>query len=211
MLVGIIHWWPTPVGVSGLLVHVSYLRGHFTHEIESLWRDHFKLSDRWKKVELVQVRSNYTWGTNRVCECKMDVKSTCRRMDHVSWVTWTMFKNHLLEVGLTQNRETVALRMLTNCWFILSYHVWRPACLEIHWNSIWLRAQSHMTLKYTRGGVTTLHDFLEVSWDSLWTLSFGLPQLTGYSSWLMCEVALTDLEVTKSVVAPGSNNQQTVY
>jgi hypothetical protein len=24
-------------------------------------------------------------------------------------VTWTIFKNHLLEVGLTQNRETMAL------------------------------------------------------------------------------------------------------
>ena len=28
-------------------------------------------------------------------------------------VTWTILKNHLLEVGLTQNRETKALRMLT--------------------------------------------------------------------------------------------------
>ena len=28
-------------------------------------------------------------------------------------VTWTTFKNHLLEVGLTQNRETMALRTLT--------------------------------------------------------------------------------------------------
>jgi hypothetical protein len=29
-------------------------------------------------------------------------------------VTWTIFKNHLLEVGLTQNhRETMALQMLT--------------------------------------------------------------------------------------------------
>jgi hypothetical protein len=28
-------------------------------------------------------------------------------------VTWTIFKNKLLEVGLTQNRETMALRTLT--------------------------------------------------------------------------------------------------
>ena len=28
-------------------------------------------------------------------------------------VTWTITKNHLLEVGLTQNRETMALRTLT--------------------------------------------------------------------------------------------------
>jgi hypothetical protein len=29
-------------------------------------------------------------------------------------VTWTIFQIHLLEVGLTQNWETMALRMLTN-------------------------------------------------------------------------------------------------
>jgi hypothetical protein len=28
-------------------------------------------------------------------------------------VTWIFFKNHLLEVGLAQNRETMALRTLT--------------------------------------------------------------------------------------------------
>jgi hypothetical protein len=28
-------------------------------------------------------------------------------------VTWIIFKNHLLEVGLTQNQETMALRTLT--------------------------------------------------------------------------------------------------
>jgi hypothetical protein len=28
-------------------------------------------------------------------------------------VTWTVFQNHLLEVDLTQNRETMALRTLT--------------------------------------------------------------------------------------------------
>ena len=28
-------------------------------------------------------------------------------------VAWTIFQNHLLEVDLTQNQETMALRMLT--------------------------------------------------------------------------------------------------
>ena len=28
-------------------------------------------------------------------------------------VTCTIFRNHLLKVGVTQNRETIALRMLT--------------------------------------------------------------------------------------------------
>ena len=31
---------------------------------------------------------------------------------------------------------------------------------------------------------------LEVCWDGLWTLSFGLSQFRGHGSWLVCEVAL---------------------
>ena len=44
---------------------------------------------------------------------------------------------------------------------------------------------------------TTLEDpqpnymILEVLWDGLWTLSFGLPQFHGHSSWLMCEVIMS--------------------
>jgi hypothetical protein len=34
-------------------------------------------------------------------------------MDHVSWSLGLFSKNLLLEVGLTQNRETKALRTLT--------------------------------------------------------------------------------------------------
>ena len=34
-------------------------------------------------------------------------------MDHVFMVTWTNFENHLLEVGLTQNQDIMALRPLT--------------------------------------------------------------------------------------------------
>jgi hypothetical protein len=32
---------------------------------------------------------------------------------------------------------------------------------------------------------------LEVSWDNLWTLSFGFSQFHGHGSWLVCEVALS--------------------
>jgi hypothetical protein len=46
-----------------------------------------------------------------------------------------------------------------NHWFIIFYHVWGPAWIEIHWNSIWLRARSRMTSAYTCGSMTTLHDF----------------------------------------------------
>ena len=31
---------------------------------------------------------------------------------------------------------------------------------------------------------------LEVCWDGLWTLSFGLSNFHGHGSWLVCEVAL---------------------
>jgi hypothetical protein len=31
---------------------------------------------------------------------------------------------------------------------------------------------------------------LEVCWDNLWTLTFGLAQFHGHGSWLVCEMAL---------------------
>ena len=46
-----------------------------------------------------------------------------------------------------------------NRWFILFYHAWGPAWIEIYWNGIWLRARPHMASQYTWGPVTTLHDF----------------------------------------------------
>ena len=69
-----------------------------------------------------------------------------------------------------------------NRWFILFYHVWGPAWIEIHWNSIWLRARSHMTSHYTRGSVTTLHDFGDVCWDAplatfFWALTISWSRL----------------------------------
>ena len=69
--------------------------------------------------------------------------------------------NHLLEVGLTQNWETMALRMLTIVdllYIILYYHI----IMLIHWNNICLRARSYTTSHYTWGSVTTLHDFKDV-------------------------------------------------
>jgi hypothetical protein len=67
-----------------------------------------------------------------------------------------------------------------NRWLILFYHVWRPAWIEIPWNDIWLRAQSHMT---------SLLEFEGILWLSLDTF-FGLSQFHGHGSWLVFEVAL---------------------
>ena len=89
-------------------------------------------------------------------------------------VTWTVFENCLLEVGLTQNREIIALQTLTTVWFILFYHVWGPAWIETHCNSIWLRARSHMTSHYPWGSVTTLHKFGGVWGQPLDTFSWAL-------------------------------------
>ena len=55
-----------------------------------------------------------------------------------------------------------------------------------------LRARSHMASHYTRGSMTTHYMILEVSWDGIWTLSFGFSQFHGHGSWFMCEVALTE-------------------
>ena len=60
--------------------------------------------------------SHYAWGTNGVCECQMDgnvyMDSYMALIGSSFMFTWAVFKNHFLEVGLTQNRETMALGML---------------------------------------------------------------------------------------------------
>ena len=64
-------------------------KGHFTHETESPWPLHFKHSCWWKMWSRSKFTSHYAWGTNGICECKMDAKSTWlpkwHRMGHVSW------------------------------------------------------------------------------------------------------------------------------
>jgi hypothetical protein len=55
-----------------------------------------------------------------------------------------------------------------NRWFTLLYHAWRPTGIKIHWNSIWLRARSHMTSQlYSR-----LRDHTTWFWRCLGT-TFG--------------------------------------
>ena len=45
--------------------------------------------------------------------CKVYMDSCMELNGSCFMVTWTIYKNHLLEVGLTQNQETMALRTLT--------------------------------------------------------------------------------------------------
>ena len=83
----------------------------------------------------------------------------------VCGIKWIMFHSYL-EVGRTQNLETMVLRTLTAVGLFYFYHVWGPKRIEIHWNSIWLRAWSHMTSHYIEG--PWLHYMiLKVCWDGL--------------------------------------------
>jgi hypothetical protein len=45
--------------------------------------------------------------------CKVYMDSGMASSEPCFVVIWSIFKNHLLEVGLTQNRETLALQTLT--------------------------------------------------------------------------------------------------
>ena len=45
--------------------------------------------------------------------CKVYTDSYMASNGSCSMVTWTILKNHDLEVGLTQNQETMALQTLT--------------------------------------------------------------------------------------------------
>ena len=118
-----------------------------------------------EKVEPVNFASHYAWGTIGVCKCK-----------------WIMFHGHLdyfqkPPLGDRPNTKPLGDNGTPNAhdhWFILFCHVWGPTWIEIHSNSIWLRALSHMGSHYTRGSVTTLLDFGGVFGRPLDTLFWDL-------------------------------------
>ena len=99
-------------------------------------------------------------------------------------ITSTILKNHFLEVGLTQNRETMALRTFTTVdllYFIMCEDQRESSLLK------WHLAEDPITYGF------------EDPWPWFWrylgtafghTLSFGLSQFHGHGSWLVSEVAL---------------------
>ena len=115
-----------------------------------------------EKVEPVQVhftlrlRDQQSMWIQDGCTIYMDSYMTSN--ESCFMVTWTIFNNHLLEASPNTKPGDHGTPKAHNCWFILFYHSWGPAWIEIHWNSIWLRAQSHMPSHYTWGCVTTLYD-----------------------------------------------------
>ena len=92
-------------------------KGHFTHETESLRPLHFKHSRWWKRWSRSKYTSHYARGTKRSMWMqdgfKVYMDSYMASNGSCSMVTWTIFKNHFLNVGLTPNQEIMALRTLT--------------------------------------------------------------------------------------------------
>ena len=103
-------------------------------------------------------------------------------------VIWTIFGNHLLEVGLTPILGDHGTPNAHNHWFTLFCHVWGSAWIEIPWNNILVEAL--VTYDFTRHLRVRDHStwFRRVSCNGLWTLSFGLSHFHGHGSLLMCEV-----------------------
>ena len=92
--------------------------------------------------------------------CKVYMDSYMTSYGSCFMVTWTILKNHLLEVGLTQNHWQNALWMLTTIGSLYFIMVWGPAWMK---NPVEIafgwRVRSHMTSHDTRGSVTTPYDF----------------------------------------------------
>ena len=107
--------------------------------------------------------------------CKVYMDSYMASDGSCFMVTWILFKNHLLEVGPTQNQETMALRTLTTV-DLFDFTI----CEDTHDIEIafgW--GPSHIWLHTTLEGPWPHYMILEVSWDNLWTSSFGLSQFHG--------------------------------
>ena len=104
--------------------------------------------------------------------------------------TWLNFKNHLLEVGLTQfnHRETVALWMLTTVGLFCSI-MYELIGIEV--------GEGPITYDFTQhwGSITTLHDFggdlvrpLDIFF---WVLTISWSWLFGsYVKWPLANVVL---------------------
>jgi hypothetical protein len=90
--------------------------------------------------------------------CKVYMHSYMASNGSCFMFTRIIFKNHLLEIGLTQNRETMTLRMLTTIDLFLP-------CTRTNMNRNSLKehlVEGSVTYDFTLhfwGSVTTLHDF----------------------------------------------------
>jgi hypothetical protein len=147
-----------------------------------------------EKAEPVQVRftlclrdHNRMWMQD---ESQVYMDSYMASSGSCFMVTWIIFKNHLLEVGWTQNWEIMTLWMLTTVdlfYFIMCEDPYGYKFIEMAFD--W--GLGHIWLHTTLEGPWPHYMVREVILEGLWTLSFGLSQFHGHGSWLRCEVALS--------------------
>ena len=175
-------------------------KAHFTNKTKSPWPLHYKHSHWWKRRSQSKFASHYTWGTNKAYVyiqdgCKVYMVSYMASNGSCSIVTWIIYDNPLLEVGPTQNRETMAPRALTTIdlfYFIMCEDPHEHKFIEIAFN--W--GPGHTWLHTMLEGPWQHYMILEVCWDSLGTLHFGLSQFHGHGAWLVFEVTLRFTMVT---------------
>ena len=112
-----------------------------------------------EKVELLQVRFTLRLRDQQSMwmqgGCKVYMDFYMASNGSYFTVSWTIFKNHLLEVGLKQNWETITLQMLIshNHWFIqYLYHVWGPAWLKKFLKQHLVEGPCHIRLDTTLEG-----------------------------------------------------------
>ena len=120
---------------SALVAYIKiHPKGHFTHETESPWPLHFKHSHWWKRQTYSKFALHYGWGTNGVCECKMDVKSTWHRMDHVSWSLGLLSKPPL--GGRPNTKPWHSNRSQALVYSILSYFRTQMKTKSLKWHLV---------------------------------------------------------------------------
>ena len=87
-----------------------------------------------EKAERVQVRFTLRLRDQLQDECKVYMDSYMASNGSCFLVTWITLRNHLLEVGLTQNQETMALQTLTTVdlfYFIMCEDPHKEKFIEI--------------------------------------------------------------------------------
>jgi hypothetical protein len=195
-------WWaPTSYG---------YLRGHFTHDIESPWLSHFKHSHWWKRWSW----SKFASPLRLRDQWRMWMQDRCKSVHaFLHGINWIMFYGHLDYLqnpprGCKPNTKPRdhGTPNAHNHWFIPFYHAWGPEWLENHWNSIWLRDLIHVTSHYNGGSMTTLHDVggvlgrpldalfwaLTISWSRLLARVWHDPTSTP-----ICAIRLPHIQLNK--------------
>ena len=107
-----------------------YTKGHFTHETESTRLLHFKHSYCWKRrAHPSSLHTTLEGPTEYVNARWRKVYTDFYMASNGScfMVTWIIFKNHLLEVGLTQNHETMAFWRLTTIYLLIEKKYMSPS------------------------------------------------------------------------------------